>query len=272
MANESHERSVCLVAAQAFARRRAGGEFVVDGYPDERERTEEAVDVIGHDSQGPVTIEHTLIEAYDNQVLENKRFAQLFQGFSERFGARLPQPGYYSLAVDLGAIGVARGYTVDLPDTIEAWVWAEAASLLEPRIPPVGLNHVQVELSGPIPVTLYRLRDGPGEEGSLSVALLFPGDIEAERTARIRTALDKKVRKLEAARLPGGKTLLVLESQDFVLSNPVVIAQAVHAAAQGLTPMPDEIVCIDVSAGEGGWREYPIKLGDRWSAAALDLP
>jgi hypothetical protein len=43
MANESQERAVCLVAAQALARRRAGGEFVVDDYPDEKERTEEAV-------------------------------------------------------------------------------------------------------------------------------------------------------------------------------------------------------------------------------------
>ncbi len=242
------------------------------GYPDEKERTEEAVDMIGHDSRGPVTIEHTLIEAYGNQVLENKRFAKLFQGFAERFDARLPRPGYYSLTVDLGAIGVARGYTAELPDTIEAWVRTEAASLPEPQIPPVVSNHVRVELAGPIPLTLYRLRDGPGEEGSLSVALLFPGDIEAERTARVRTALDKKVRKLEAGRLPGGRTLLVLENQDFVVSNPVVIAQAVYAAAQGLTPMPDEIVCVDLSAAEGTWREYPIKVGDRWSDAALDLP
>jgi hypothetical protein len=219
-----------------------------------------------------VTIEHTLIEAYDNQILENRRFAQLFQGFAERFGARLPRPGYYSLTVDLGAIGVARGYSADLPDTIQTWVWTEAARLPEPRIPPVVPNHVRVELAGPIPLTLYRLRDGPGEEGSLSVALLFPGGIKAERTARVRTALDKKVRKLETARLPGGRTLLVLENQDFVASNPVVIAQALYAAAQGLTPMPDDIVCIDVSAGEGAWREYSIKLGDQWSNAALDLP
>ncbi len=40
VANEDHERAVCLVAAQALARRRAGCEFVVDGYPDEGERTE----------------------------------------------------------------------------------------------------------------------------------------------------------------------------------------------------------------------------------------
>jgi hypothetical protein len=132
----------------------------VDGYPDEEERTEEAVDVVGHDSQGPVTIEHTLIEAYGNQ-LENKRFGQLFQGFAERFGARLPRPGYYSLTVDLGAIGVARGYSADLPDIIEAWVWTETANLPEPLIPPVVLNHVRVELAGRIPLTLYRLRDGP---------------------------------------------------------------------------------------------------------------
>jgi hypothetical protein len=147
-----------------------------------------------------VTIEHTLIEAYDNQVLENKRFAQLFDGFADRFGARLPRPGFYSLTVDLGAMGVARGYPVELPETIEEWVWAQAPSLPEPRVPPIEPNHVRLELPGPIPVTLFRLRDGPGEKGSLTLALLFPGDIEAERTARVRTALGEKMPKLEEAR------------------------------------------------------------------------
>ena len=272
MDDREHERMVCRFAAQKLADRRMGGEFDVDRYPDEEEHVEEAVDVIGHDELGAVAIEHTVIEAYDSQIHDNKRFEQLFDGFAQRFGQSLPMPGYYALCIDLGAGAAARGKLTDLPGIIEQWVRMEAEKLPEPKLPPDPPNHIRAQLPGPIPVTIFRLGDGPGEEGSLTVGLLSSGGIEGERTARIGIALDKKIRKLEKARPPGGRTLLVLENWDFMLSNPVVIAQAVHSAAQRLAPLPDEIVCVDTSAGVGAWREYPIKIDYLWSDAALDLP
>ena len=271
VANEDHERAVCLVAAQALARRRAGCEFVVDGYPDEGERTDEAVDMIGHDDVGAVAVEHTLVEAYPSQTLDNVRMRQLFEGFPSRFGSSLPLPGYYTFSVDLGAAAGVRGDPDHLARTGEQWVRDTAPTLPEPEIPPRRPNHAQTELPGPLQVTLYRLRDGVGEEGSLRVTLLFPGDIETKRASRALTALQRKAPKLEAARPSGGSTLLVLESHDFVLSNDVAIDQAIYRASQGFSPLPEHIAVVDTSADDGAWREHAIKVDDRWSPAALDL-
>ena len=271
MANNDHERAVCLLAAQALTRRRGGGDFVVDGYPDEGECTEEAVDMLGHDGISAVAVEHTLIEAYASQILDNVRMRQLFEGFASRFGSSLPLPGYYTLSVDLGAAAGVRGDPEELVAVVELWVRESAPTLPDPQIPPRRPNHAQAELPGPLPVTLYRLRDGAGDEGSLVVTLLFPGDIETERIARARTALERKAPKLEAARPRGGATLLVLESRDFVLTNDVVLDQAIYQAAQGFSPTPDHIAVADTSAGEDAWREHAVKVDDRWSAAALDL-
>ena len=118
---------------------------------------------------------------------------------------------------------------------------------------------------------LFRLRDGAGEEGSLQVALLSSGDIEAERIARIRTALEQKAPKLEAARPPCGRTLLVLESQDLFLSNDVVIDRAIYIACKDFSPLPDHIVCVDSSIGNEAWRSRAVKSGPKWSAAACNV-
>ncbi len=88
----------------------------------------------------------------------------------------------------------------------------------------------------------------------------------------MRRAFLDKAEKLEEARRPGSVTLLVLECRDFILSNPPIVAQAAYSAAQGFDLIPDAIVCVDTSAGDGGWLAYQIKWPWGWSEAARNWP
>jgi hypothetical protein len=77
--------------------------------------------------------------------------------------------------------------------------------------------------------------------------------------------------KLEAARPPGRTTLLVLESRDFIMSNPVDIATAIgRAVAHAAVQPPDAIIHVDTTAGPGSWMVYYVKLGDWWCPPASE--
>ena len=121
-------------------------------------------------------------------------------------------------------------------------------------------------------MTLYRMRCLSEEDGSLHIAFLRVDDLEHQRAERVGKALADKTPKLEAARQPGGVTLLALESHDYIMSNPVLIAQAVYAAAKERRVLPDAIVCVETSAGNDHWMPYFIKNLAWWSDAAENLP
>jgi hypothetical protein len=67
----SHEKRVCLFAAQQLASGRNGGFVTIDSYPDEEERQQPAIDLLAHDSLGSISVEHTLIESYSTQLHDN---------------------------------------------------------------------------------------------------------------------------------------------------------------------------------------------------------
>jgi hypothetical protein len=267
-----HEQSVCLYAAQQFADGRNGGTISVDAYPDEEERQSPAIDLLAHDGLGPISVEHTLIEPYSAQLHDNKRVVEVFAGFPERFGRGLESPGHYTLGIHTrGGHLFPRRDKAKALDRLETWIRAQ--NLPIPEIPPRRANHiVGIPPEVPIAVTLYRMRCLPEDDGSLGVAFLRPDDQEQQRVERIGKALEDKTPKLEAARQTGGITLLVLESHDNIMSNPVVIAQGVYAAAQGHSVLPDAIVCVETSAGDDHWIPYVIKNCLWWSEAAQNLP
>lgn len=272
----SRDKVVCEYAARRLSIHRNGGLFVPDEYPDEIERNDEAVDLIGHDDLGVIVAEHTIVPSYVHQVHDNARLAQIFRSFAERFDHSLPGPGTYTLAIrTLGGREFPRGrQQAAALDALEYWVrsqhlpdpndWPRPAASVEASPPAV-----------PVPVVLYRARCLSEDDGALRVALLAPGNLQQLRTDSTIRAFEMKCPKLEAARLPNSTTLLVLESRDIVMNNPVVFAQATYAAAQRRSDdLPDIVIYVDTAASdhEGAWMDYLIKDGPNWSAAALDLP
>jgi hypothetical protein len=65
-------------------------------------------------------------------------------------------------------------------------------------------------------------------------------------------------------------TLLVLESRDYMMSDPWQLMRATFTAAHGREDIPDAIVWVDTAAGldEDHWMVYTAK-NDPWSNAAL---
>jgi hypothetical protein len=266
----AHDKRVCIFGAQEITSARNGGTFVPDDYPDETERVAKAVDLLGHDDIGPIVAEHTVIESYAHQIHDNSRIGEFLPGFADRFGNSLAAPGHYTLCIHpQGIAGVPRKKMAQALDELEIWVRMQ--QIPSPKIPLREPNHVEASPpSVPFPVTLFRFQCAPEDDGSLNTGLLGSGDREAGRIERVRDAFRDKTPKLEAARVADGITLLVLENRDFIMANPVVIAQAVGAVGSTYSPVPDAIVCVDTTAGEGCWLTYRIKMKDWWSPAALD--
>jgi hypothetical protein len=219
--------------------------------------------------------EHTVVESYLNQLRDNVRIREVFLGFEARFGHSLEAPGFYTLAIRTrgGHRFPRHGKQATALDELEAWVRAQ--DLPDPMTWPPPKNWIAAEPPEvPVEVTLYRAKCPPEDDGALRVVLQASGNLEEQRRERAIHAFESKCPKLAAARTPGSTTLLVLESHDTVMSNPVVLAQAAYAAAQGRSDLPDAVICVDTSASdsEEHWMDYPVKNGVCWSDAAQDLP
>jgi hypothetical protein len=261
-----HRHAVTIFAAEKVTEQRNGGYFTVDEIPDLNERNLRAIDLIGHDSLGIICLEHTLIEAYEGQRRETRQASRLMERMEERFKEGLDRPGPYVLALDTGGVNHLRDREIDdAVDRIEKWVRRQ--NLPVPEVPPPIPNHVRGEPPDtPVLVTLFRLISIP-DDGKFTVS--FQRDestVTPLRVDRIRRALSDKAGKLEISRTGEATTVLVFELNDYMLSGPGDVMSAVYEAAQSIEePLPDHIIMIDVSSGDGSWMAYYTKIGSWWA-------
>jgi hypothetical protein len=88
-------------------------------------------------------------------------------------------------------------------------------------------------------------------------------DLEPIREARIRTACQKKLPKLEVWRQQeGARTVLVLEDNDIQLTNPARVFDALAALRQDFNNWPDEIYLVS-TISENPWYVHALRVGDR---------
>src|SRR3546814_2084416 len=78
-------------------------------------------------------------------------------------------------------------------------------------------------------------------DGTLFVSRVVGADLEALRLERVHIALDRKLGKLADCRAEGDKTVLVLEFSDIVLTNHILIGEALEVALDGRDDLPDQI-------------------------------
>ena len=262
----THDQEISLYAAQHFANGRSASAVEIDDLPDLSERTAEAIEMLAHDALGPISVEHTHIEAYSGQIHDNRRMAELFERFADRFGNSLPHPGRYTLCVHVGgAHELPRRSDERHRDQIEVWVRRQV--LPEPVLPVREKNHVEGRPPDlPLGATLFRMQCEPEDDGRLVVTYLGEEDRESRRVERLVTALRRKCPKLEAGRTPDGVTLLVLETDDFIMTNPWFVSRAIKTAVSECdgVPVPDVIIHVDTSAGTS-WIPYMVKNMSWWS-------
>jgi hypothetical protein len=266
-----HRHAVTVWAGGKIAERRNGGTFFEDFVPDESERTVPAIDLVGHDSLGAICLEHTLVEAYEGQTLDNKRAREVSALLAKRLARGLDPPGAYTLGLNLGDLAGLR--RKDVRTTVEAVeVWARRQALPIPETPPLTQpNHVISDPGdAPIRATLFRMRCPPEDDGSVRLAFLRDPTIEDRRQSRIRKALTDKLPKLEATRTGNSTTALVIETSDYILSNTAEVSRVFYTTSKAVgILLPDIVIVVDTSAGDGAWTDATVKFGTWWSEAAL---
>jgi hypothetical protein len=229
-------------------------------YPDKENRAGPDIDLIARDDVGDIAVEHTILETFAGQITDNVRFRQLFGDMTDRVGSTLPTPGHYHLAVAVEAVSGIKA-TDAVKGEIETWIRNKAPALPIPSIPPKEKNSVAgVPPDAPLPMVLRRLRDGP--QGVVWCLRATPEELAELAVLRATTALQHKAKELEAYRCQGATTLLLLEIQDYVLTNAGAVATAVEEAARRFSgQLPDVIVAVETVGME---RETIIKDGSCW--------
>ena len=103
------------------------------------------------------------------------------------------------------------------------------------------------------------------EEGTLRVGWWDreEEDPETKRRTRLRRALAKKCPKLLQCKREGARTVLVLETDDFVLTNHVSVGQALSPVLDEREDAPDEIYLVEI--GVKPWTVWTMKHdAKRW--------
>lgn len=186
-------------------------------------------------------IEHTLIEAFPNQIQDGYQFSRLVAPLESAFSKGLPTPGAYHLIVPPGALkGVKRHELPELQNAISEWIGRSIPKLGAPP------NHIIADRPSGMrsDIQLARLK-APWREGRLSVVREKPVDLENKRVERIQGALSDKLPKLRRWESSSTRSMLVLEDCDIALSNDYLIGKAFLEAIKGADGLPDYICLVE---------------------------
>jgi hypothetical protein len=204
-------------------------------------------------------VEHTVIEAFPGQIRANTDFASFVSPIATALHGNLPRPGKFDLIFD---IDPTRGLTPKMIAKAQAgiakWVaknaldlHAEQRTQLDRRQSARGHRNEREEdvVEG---VRIRFIRETgwwmpEPAKGRLFIKRFAPSNYENLRLNRIKTAMKKKLPKLEKWKADGARTLLVLENRDMALSNHGVIYDAVESALAGQTYVPDEVWLVDTT-------------------------
>ena len=228
-------------------------------------------------------IEHTQIEAYENQVRSDRHFAQLVGPVKAELSGTLPGDAVYDLHFP-----IETGLGKKSPDLSRAqwalvhWVRGKADELdardiaVSADAPYPAQHHHSVSETPtgfPYEVTLHRVRRSRmtrGEPGSLDVARVAPEDLSVPRLERLRRALQAKCPKLKRCKDGGARTVLVLENNDLPLSNSVLIRGALVPALDARDDAPDEVYLVATLSTV--WFVYPLAVdGEYWPIGSVDV-
>jgi hypothetical protein len=205
-------------------------------------------------------IEHTIVEAFQGQINTGVDFGAFIAPIENALDHKLPAPGMFRLVFSIDpSKGIKRGDMEKTQAAIIAWVREKALELhAECAEQPTrdqklrgysNFRRGSVDgLNGDI--RLYRETGWWMPEkgkGRLLAARVAPPDPEELRKERVKAALNKKLPKLTAWKDQGARSILVLENGDLILSNHILILEAVEHGLAGRTDAPDEIWLVDTT-------------------------
>ena len=237
-------------------------------------------------------IEHTRVEAFDNQIKAGISIRHVKNYISEQFTDPLPGPAYYELQVPmdlclprkrkdreraLSALGKwiqesahsMQGRNTDLFTPmyapIRSQVWHEDCVTSTPLGVGYEIKLLQSKLWPPALHTAGR------KPGTIVMWHNYPGDNELDdrRFKWLQRSFDKKCPKLKRCKEEDARTVLVLEVIDSAFTRFDEIGRHLPALLDERTDAPDEIYLVQT----GMWWVYPIKRdGDHWPTVGMPLP
>lgn len=241
-----HESRPLLRSVRKFLSKRLGEELVVTERPEHDQRNDKAVEEVWRSQSYGYVVEHTRVEAFEGQIRDDQAFNRLVEPIEQvlagalpgRFSARLP----WGVASDSGiGFDVAR-------EEIAKLVLQHAPRMTDGESVVLRSDRLSYEI-------------GLIKRNSKDSRILFGRVIESdkteltvgedgigtgERVRRIRRALEQKTPKLLASsaayKLPSA---LILESNDFALSDVFQVAQAFKSAIVGLSQLPELVFLIE---------------------------
>lgn len=216
--------------------------------------------------------EHTLIEPFPKAIETGKEFASFSNEIIKVLDGNLPGPGTYHLLFPLHPTkGRHRRTHSTLQQAIIQWVrnaaqelYREAPSRLGKEQMPYGYNGVRSTVIEGLPITLRRRfhwNASGRHDGALFVYQLIEDDIEELRRERIKTAFDKKLKKLADCAAEGDITILIFEYGDISLTNEALIAEAIESLLPNYQTWPDFIILADTCQTDSWYIFYSVVNG-----------
>ena len=235
-------------------------------------------------------IEHTRIEAFDNQIKAGISIREIDNYIKKWFTEPLPGPAYYELQVPLDVCLPAKrkererllsslgdwiqesahcmqGRNTDLFVPVRSKVWHEdcvTGSLL-------GAGYeIKLLRSTLWPPAFHTEGRNPG-----TIVLWYNYLDEGERNnrhfKRLQRAFDKKCPKLKRCKEDGARTVLVLEAVGSLLALTDQIGRHLPALLNEREDAPDDIYL--VSPSDSLWWVVPVKHdGDHWPDVGMPPP
>jgi hypothetical protein len=230
----------------------------------EQEHHAAPVEVVCRIGERLFAFEHTRIEPFDGHIRLQADALVHFKPVVERLAGILPLTESLHLIVPAKATEeLKKRQREKMQRALGDWIIGTAPTLsltpygsYKPRQQPVRVPHV------PFDVSLYRFRSAvPSRGGQLFIVALFKGDIEHERSARIRRAYEKKCAQLAPWQRDGARTVLILEEDDTNYTNPELVADELALIEQEAGDRPNEIYLLSTIVTKRWWL-FTIRLDD----------
>lgn len=231
--------------------------------PDERGQGGQGLpDFIVHRGGQDMTVEHTLVNSYKNQVFYERLFSQYFDalGIERRIQEVYPDK-WINVSIPVDAF--KKQFEAEKFD-FEKFI----QNLLEA----VGKTPESYNASKTVkyefadtPFPVYISNGGSDYHGTF-LARIVPThreQLDVDLRKEITKAVEKKRKKLLAAKQRGERTVLLLDSDDYALVNEGVLAEAFGSVAANNKSILEGIDDVYIQHRRGNCWIVPVKLGDR---------
>jgi hypothetical protein len=231
--------------------------------PDERGQSGQGLpDFIVHRAGQDLTVEHTLLVTYKNQVFYERLFSQYFDALNIEQRIREAYPDkWINISIPVDAFQKrSEAEKFDFDKFIQNLIEAVGQT-------PESYNASKtVKYEFPdTPFPVY-ISNGGGDFHGTLLAQTVPThreQIEVDLREEITKAVNKKRKKLLEAKRRGQRTVLLLDSDDYALVNEGMLAEAFGSAAANHASMLEGIDDVYIQHRRGNCWIVPVKLGDR---------